>query len=35
LLDHGADINKRTIFSGLSHDNAVTALHIVAQRNHV
>jgi ankyrin repeat protein len=31
LLDHGADVNQRATFGGLSHGQGVTALHLVAQ----
>lgn len=31
LLDHGADINQRATFGGLTHGQGITALHMAAQ----
>ena len=31
LLDHGADVNSRATFGGMSHGQDVTALHLAAQ----
>jgi ankyrin repeat protein len=31
LLDHGADINQKATFGGLSHGQGITALHMAAQ----
>jgi ankyrin repeat protein len=35
LLDHGADINRRATFGGVTHGQGVTALHIAAQGGHI
>src|SRR5262249_23359212 len=35
LLDHGADINRRATFGGLTHGQGVTALHMAAQSGHM
>ena len=34
LLDHGADVNQRATFGGLSHGQGITALHLAAQYGH-
>lgn len=31
LLDHGADINRKATFGGLTHGQGITALHLAAQ----
>ncbi len=31
LLDHGADINQKATFGGLTHGQGITALHLAAQ----
>jgi len=35
LLDHGANINHKGTFGGLTHGQGVTALHIAAQGGHM
>ncbi len=35
LLDHGADVNRKATFGGLSHGQGITALHLAAQSGHV
>jgi ankyrin repeat protein len=35
LLDHGANVNQRSSFGGLSHGQGVTALHLAAQSGHM
>lgn len=35
LLDHGADVNRRGTFGGLSHGQGITALHLAAQNGHL
>jgi ankyrin repeat protein len=35
LLDHGADINQKATFGGLTHGQGITALHIAAQNGHM
>ncbi len=35
LLDHGADVNKKGTFGGLTHGQGITALHIAAQNGHM
>jgi ankyrin repeat protein len=35
LLDHGADVNQKGTFGGLTHGQGVTALHIAAQSGHL
>ncbi len=35
LLDHGADINQKATFGGLSHGQGITALHMAAQYGHM
>jgi ankyrin repeat protein len=35
LLDHGADVNRRATFGGLSHGQGITALHLAAQYGHL
>lgn len=35
LLDHGADINQKATFGGLSHGQGITALHLAAQYGHM
>ena len=35
LLDHGASINQKGTFGGLTHGQGVTALHLAAQSGHL
>lgn len=35
LLDHGAEINQKAAFGGLSHGQGITALHMAAQYGHM
>ena len=35
LLDHGANINQKGTFGGLTHGQGVTALHMAAQSGHM
>jgi ankyrin repeat protein len=35
LLDHGAGVNQKATFGGLTHGQGVTALHIAAQSGHL
>lgn len=35
LLDHGANINQKATFGGLTHGQGVTALHMAAQNGHM
>ncbi len=35
LLDHGANINQKSTFGGLTHGQGVTALHMAAQSGHM
>jgi ankyrin repeat protein len=35
LLDHGASINQKATFGGLTHGQGITALHIAAQSGHL
>ena len=35
LIDHGADINRRATFGGLTHGQGVTALHMASQCGHL
>jgi ankyrin repeat protein len=35
LLDHGANVNQKATFGGLTHGQGVTALHIAAQSGHM
>jgi ankyrin repeat protein len=35
LLDHGADVNRKGTFGGLTHGQGITALHIAAQSGHL
>jgi ankyrin repeat protein len=35
LLDHGADINRKATFGGLTHGKGITALHMAAQYGHL
>jgi ankyrin repeat protein len=35
LLDHGADLNQKATFGGLTHGQGITALHIAAQNGHM
>jgi len=35
LLDHGADINQKATFGGLTHGEGITALHLAAQNGHM
>jgi hypothetical protein len=34
-LDHGASINRKATFGGLTHGQGITALHIAAQSGHL
>jgi ankyrin repeat protein len=34
-LDHGANINQKGTFGGLTHGQGVTALHMAAQYGHM
>jgi len=35
LLDHGANVNQKGTFGGLTHGQGVTALHMAAQYGHM
>lgn len=35
LLDHGANINQKATFGGLTHGQGITALHMAAQYGHL
>jgi ankyrin repeat protein len=35
LLDHGAPVNQKATFGGLTHGQGVTALHMASQNGHV
>jgi len=35
LLDHGADVNQKATFGGLTHGQGITALHMAAQNGHL
>jgi ankyrin repeat protein len=35
LLDHGANVNQKATFGGLTHGQGITALHIAAQNGHM
>jgi ankyrin repeat protein len=35
LLDHGAPINQKATFGGLTHGQGITALHMAAQNGHL
>ena len=35
LLDHGANINQKATFGGLTHGQGITALHMAAQSGHM
>ena len=35
LLDHGADVNQKGTFGGLTHGQGITALHLAAQNGHM
>ena len=35
LLDHGADVNQKATFGGLTHGQGITALHMAAQNGHM
>ncbi len=35
LLDHGADVNQKATFGGLTHGQGITALHLAAQNGHM
>ncbi len=35
LLDHGANVNQKATFGGLTHGQGITALHIAAQSGHM
>ena len=35
LLDHGAEINQKATFGGLTHGQGITALHMTAQYGHM
>jgi ankyrin repeat protein len=34
-LDHGANINQKGTFGGLTHGQGITALHMAAQNGHL
>jgi len=34
-LDHGADVNHKATFGGLTHGQGITALHLAAQYGHL
>jgi ankyrin repeat protein len=34
-LDHGANINQKATFGGLTHGQGITALHMAAQNGHL
>ena len=35
LLDHGANVNRKATFGGLTHGQGITALHLAAQNGHM
>jgi ankyrin repeat protein len=35
LLDHGANVNQKATFGGLTHGQGITALHMAAQNGHM
>lgn len=35
LIDHGANVNLKATFGGLTHGRGVTALHLAAQNGHI
>ncbi|HLK22546.1 MAG TPA: ankyrin repeat domain-containing protein [Bryobacteraceae bacterium] len=35
LLDHGANVNQKATFGGLTHGQGITALHMAAQNGHL
>ena len=35
LINHGADVNQKATFGGLTHGQGITALHLAAQNGHV
>jgi ankyrin repeat protein len=35
LLNHGANVNQKSTFGGLTHGQGITALHIAAQYGHM
>jgi ankyrin repeat protein len=35
LIDHGANVNQKATFGGLSHGQGITALHLAAQYGHL
>jgi ankyrin repeat protein len=35
LLEHGANVNQKATFGGLSHGQGITALHMAAQYGHI
>ncbi|MEP7354367.1 MAG: ankyrin repeat domain-containing protein [Acidobacteriota bacterium] len=35
LLDHGANVNQKATFGGLTHGQGITALHLAAQGGHL
>ncbi len=35
LLDHGANVNQKATFGGLTHGQGITALHLAAQNGHM
>jgi ankyrin repeat protein len=35
LLDHGANVNHKATFGGLTHGQGITALHVAAQYGHM
>jgi ankyrin repeat protein len=34
-LDHGANINQKATFGGLTHGQGITALHMASQNGHM
>jgi ankyrin repeat protein len=34
-LDHGANVNQKGTFGGLTHGQGITALHMAAQHGHL
>ena len=35
LIDHGATVNQKATFGGLTHGQGVTALHLASQNGHL
>ncbi len=35
LIDHGAPVNQKATFGGLTHGQGVTALHMASQNGHL